>query len=360
MRALDQRGITLVEIVIGMALLSSTILTSTLTYTAIARLQQKGTTVRTVQDNGRYILENIVRDTRNSALILSKEPGTPFPAFTTVNTQEIGGAVTYQWDNVGQRLYRCLGNTNCTAATGTTVGGKEIRVTDAKFTYFNQPGAKPFLKIALRIEQEDNSFSTFSEHAAAYDISTIISPREVNPDSTVAATQASVTTTATYTPGATLTNGVQFQATQNQSAPVCGGGNTVDASAYNGQTVILYSQCPAPSIAYTFTYKGAQNPNTFIVSGKADFDIYNPGSPIMRIQLSSVGGRIDQTLTFDNPTYTQHQVDMSALKLKDGDQITIGITFTNDSCTGCSTGQPNGDRNAYVDFLGILSGGQFH
>jgi prepilin-type N-terminal cleavage/methylation domain-containing protein len=58
-------GFTIVEVIIGMAILSVAMLIATLGFTTIVRLQEKAQTAQNIQQNARYIAEAINRDVRS-------------------------------------------------------------------------------------------------------------------------------------------------------------------------------------------------------------------------------------------------------------------------------------------------------
>ncbi len=66
MRMANQSGMTLVEIVFGMAILSSALIIGSLVFSSIANLQQKGSAQQKVQQTGRYVLDVIEKNIRAS------------------------------------------------------------------------------------------------------------------------------------------------------------------------------------------------------------------------------------------------------------------------------------------------------
>lgn len=175
-------GFTLIEIIIGMAILSVTMLVATLGFTTIVQLQQKAKTVQHIQQNTRYIIEVLSRDVRNSDTYqLNMGSGNSAELLLPNNiNEETVIRYTYNPENKGS-LYRyvCM-YPSCITATGTTGENlipSNIRLLSMDLKKLNeQSGANSPLRIYLTATQRDNLDET-DPYYYEYDATTIVMPR---------------------------------------------------------------------------------------------------------------------------------------------------------------------------------------
>jgi prepilin-type N-terminal cleavage/methylation domain-containing protein len=174
LQASPQSGLTLIEVVIGMALLSAALLITALSYSAIVRLQQKGASGRTTQQNGRYALESIERDVRNSTAV-------SVPSSTSIilgNSQGDGGTVRYSLSNEQLIRSTCVpdasGNQVC---ADVSVSSDGVRVTSLSIQQVQATGGVPFVQVSLRVEQKIASLQIYDPYASVYNLTTTVAPR---------------------------------------------------------------------------------------------------------------------------------------------------------------------------------------
>lgn len=170
----SQGGFTLMEIVIGMALLSSAMVVAGVTYSSISRLQQKGAAGRLTQQNGRFALESMVRDVRNAATVTVPSP----TSLTVTNSLSDGGTVTYTLNGTQLDRQACIivsdGQSNCTA---TAISGSTVRVTQLVVEYNQPAGAVPYVKITMQVQQKTPGLEIYDPYAQTYNLTTTVTPR---------------------------------------------------------------------------------------------------------------------------------------------------------------------------------------
>lgn len=179
---MNNNGFTLVEIVIGMAILSVTVLVATLGFTTIVQLQQKAKTVQHIQQNTRYIMEVLSRDVRNSDTYqLNVGSGSSAELLLPNNiNEEAVIRYTYNPENKGN-LYRypCT-YPNCLAATGTAgenLVPSDVRLLSMDLEKLNeQSGANSPLQVYLTAAQRENLDET-NPYYYEYDATTVVVPR---------------------------------------------------------------------------------------------------------------------------------------------------------------------------------------
>ncbi len=158
-------GITLVEVVIGMALLSSAMITASLTFTSISKLQQKGATQRAVQQNGRYVLEGIARDIRNAKAAAVNSP----TALTLQYNQNLNGQaatdVNYTFAN------------NAILRNGVSVTDG-VFIQAVRYQNLAPAGDKEALQVDMAVWlKQPGSVSSSDPYAYAYSLSTVATLR---------------------------------------------------------------------------------------------------------------------------------------------------------------------------------------
>lgn len=172
----NDNGITLVEVIIGLALLSGAIMTATASFIAISRLQQKSATVRTVQQNGRFVLDDIIRNIRNSTIVTVPGGATTGKCISLAGgTEAAADTITYAFV-AGTGL---VSNTIGDCHGGNLVATGDTRISDATFT-IGQPTAsnKQFVNVDLTVEQGDETIAATDPYAYKYDLTTSIELRE--------------------------------------------------------------------------------------------------------------------------------------------------------------------------------------
>jgi Tfp pilus assembly protein PilW len=171
----SEAGLTLIEIAIGMALLSTAAVVATMSYTSVAKLQQKEVQVRSVQQTGRYILEAMVRDIRNSS-------GFDINGTTLTVTNSVSNKlqVRYVWtDSDGNGQNDRLERSTCIESV---CGQAQPVASDIQVTRLSYdapglpPAARPFIKINMTVERVDPD-PTSKIYNQAYDLSTTVSMR---------------------------------------------------------------------------------------------------------------------------------------------------------------------------------------
>lgn len=174
----SQRGLTLVEIVVTMALLSSALTVAVLAYTSISKLQQKGISVRAVQQNGRYALETVVREIRNSAGVNVISP-TKLELSASNSTSEQGGKIIYEYNASSQKLIRTY-----TPQFGSPevkdVATGSVRITAFTFAQVQASAqSKPVIEIYMKVKQLDSGVDgTLDTYNYDYEMRTSVTPRD--------------------------------------------------------------------------------------------------------------------------------------------------------------------------------------
>jgi prepilin-type N-terminal cleavage/methylation domain-containing protein len=164
----NQGGMTLIETIIGLALLSMAMLVAVLVYTTIVKLQNKSATGRSVQQNGRYVIEGMMRDIRNA-----KTVGVP-SADTVAIIDTAGGQIAYCWDG-SATLKRLAGPGSCTA-DGVSIASNAIRVTKANFELIPS-SPLPFVNIELELQQRTVGLLGTDVFAQTYTLSSMATVR---------------------------------------------------------------------------------------------------------------------------------------------------------------------------------------
>lgn len=156
-------GFTLVEVVVGMALLSSAIIVSTMSYAALSRLGLHGASTRATQQRGRYVLEGIVKDIRSAKTVsISQDPQRLY-----LQNPFDGATICYWWDSASKAIMR----KTITADEGSCQDGQTasegVQVTGA--TFARAPGC--LVKISLDIKDSgeitDPSQPTYKQYRLA-------------------------------------------------------------------------------------------------------------------------------------------------------------------------------------------------
>jgi prepilin-type N-terminal cleavage/methylation domain-containing protein len=174
---LREQGFTLLEITIVTALLSAAMLITVVSYTSIARLQQKGVVARSVQQNGRYALEAMTRDIRNAAAVTVPTGNTSVSLTASFGD---GGTVLYTWNQANAQLNRqsCIpdnsGNPVCTT---TVASSADVRVTAMNIQYLAPPGGIAFIQIDMTVEQKAVGLPIYDPYSGSYKLTTTVSPR---------------------------------------------------------------------------------------------------------------------------------------------------------------------------------------
>lgn len=173
---MNERGMTLIEIVISTALLSSALVMAASVYASTTKIQLKGASLRSVQQSSRFILDQIARDIRNSAVITS----TGTDHLRLANSQDVGGAVEYRYVvTAGKgKIQRCPYNASGSPLGCGDIGDTNIYVTAASFDYHGStPGKTPYVKIDMTVQYDPALVSTDAA-AFTYNISTIVASRD--------------------------------------------------------------------------------------------------------------------------------------------------------------------------------------
>ena len=169
----NERGVTLVEVIIGLALLSGAIMTATASFIAISRLQQKSATVRTVQQNGRFVMDDIIRNIRNSTTVTPILPGSCITL--AGGTEAAAPTLTYAFTAANG----LISNTHQSCTVGDPVATGDTRITTGSFRIGQpSPGSKQFVDVDLTVQQGDTTIAATDPYAYKYDLTTSIELRE--------------------------------------------------------------------------------------------------------------------------------------------------------------------------------------
>lgn len=179
---MNQRGMTLIEIVIGMALLSTMMMVAVLSYTSIAKLQQKDTQVRGVQQSGRYVLEAMVRDIRDSASFTLDESTKKLTLHNSIsNKLQISYVYvdTDDEDTEPDQIQRqtCVEGV-CSDPKDQPLAS-DIRITELSYKTpsATNTAVRPFIKITMKVEQEDAGAAGNLTYGQSYDLTTTVAMR---------------------------------------------------------------------------------------------------------------------------------------------------------------------------------------
>lgn len=172
----NERGITLIEIIIGFALLSTTMVIGVSSYASISKLQQNGATVRAVQQGGRYALEAITRDIRSAGgLTLNSAQ-----CLSILSADPDQNTITYSF--YSEKLYRSETTAgtlpDCNGA-GSVVTIGNSRVTALTFTLPDTSTVqKAFVVVDMDVAQLDATLTDVTDqNKYAYHLNTIVTPR---------------------------------------------------------------------------------------------------------------------------------------------------------------------------------------
>ena len=153
----SEAGVTLIEVVIGLALLSSALLVANLSFASIAKLQQRGLSGRAVQQGGRYILETLGRDIRNAELVVRPNE-TSLDLTNNFNSRVVN---CYRLSN-GQIMRGDLVNGAC--ENQRSISSDNVRVEGVKYELTGPQGRQDSVRISLVVRdrslltQESDSF----------------------------------------------------------------------------------------------------------------------------------------------------------------------------------------------------------
>lgn len=113
----NNRGFTLVELVIAMAIFSLAVFAAVGLFVSIVRGERRNQDIRYVQQNSRYIVESVSRDIR-VAQTVNVEAGNE--SIVVSNERQLGSRIRYALDGDDITREICSG-TSSTACTGTGV-----------------------------------------------------------------------------------------------------------------------------------------------------------------------------------------------------------------------------------------------
>lgn len=172
----DQKGFTLMEIVVGFALLSSILVVGASSYASISKLQQNGATVRNVQQTGRYALEAISRDIRGSGSLQSNSS----LCLSLLSTDPTQNTITYTFQP--GELYRnetAVGVPVDCGNGGTKVSVGDSRVTNVTFVVPpTNSTQKSFVLVEMDVAQLDPTITSITDpNKYSYHMSTAVTPR---------------------------------------------------------------------------------------------------------------------------------------------------------------------------------------
>lgn len=185
-----QRGFTLVELTIAMALLSSGIMASVLTFTTISRVQQHSIAIRTVQQNSRYILSGLAQDIRNASVISTLDHQRPCTMGKGLYLTNSGnqGAEAYCFDAANSQLLKCPvaqydSVTNPCAPVQT--GDASLKFVNVDFDCqncnqaANNTSARTFVDINMRVQYNPPgaNLGQYDTYYYQYDLNTVVTPR---------------------------------------------------------------------------------------------------------------------------------------------------------------------------------------
>ncbi len=173
---INQKGFTMMEIVIGFALLSSILVVGASSYASISKLQQNGATIRSVQQTGRYALEAISRDIRGSGSLQSNSS----LCLSLLSTDPTQNTITYTFQP--GELYR--NSTPVGSPVDCGNGGTKVTVGDSRVTNISfivpptNSTQKSFVLVEMDVAQIDASITSITDpNKYSYHMSTAITPR---------------------------------------------------------------------------------------------------------------------------------------------------------------------------------------
>lgn len=165
-----QDGLTLVELTIGIALLSTTLVVANLSYTSISRLQQRGIATREVQQSGRYVLEAISRDIRNSDVAVLRSSS----GLRLINS--LNGSQTIEYSYEGNRVLRRVCGPDGTCGAAVSISGDTVRINRVEYQLGDDPESN-FIKIALQVQQSTEGLLPSDNFYQSYDLTTNVALR---------------------------------------------------------------------------------------------------------------------------------------------------------------------------------------
>lgn len=166
------RGFTLLEIALGTALFGLVMLGAVTTFTAVIQTQQKAATGRAIQQEARYALDTIVRDTRIAS-------HAEIDASQIILTGALSSDTKVRYYlNVGEsRIYREICGISC-GAVGDPLTSNSARVTDLAFSNPTS-NVKPSIRIDITMQQRDASITNEKDpYYFRYDLNTLVTTRE--------------------------------------------------------------------------------------------------------------------------------------------------------------------------------------
>lgn len=182
-----QNGFTLVEITIAMALLSSGILASVMTFATISKLQQHSIAIRTVQQNSRYILSGLAQDIRDATVISTldhQHPCTTGKGIYLTNSSD-QAAEAYCYDATNQQLLKCPIGSAGSTCTAVQTGDVNLRFVNVDFDCQNcnqaasNTSARTFVDINMRVQYNPPgaNLGQYDTYYYQYDLNTVVTPR---------------------------------------------------------------------------------------------------------------------------------------------------------------------------------------
>lgn len=168
----SESGLTLLEIAIGTALLSTSMVVAVMSYTSISKLQQKGIAVRGVQQSSRYALESIARDIRNADVVdIPNNNGT---SMSLTNSFSSTNRVDYSYNN--QQILRSdCQDANCSIPT--SILSESSRAESVNYELVQPVGGRAYIIVRMRVVQAVAGLSSVDPFSKTYDLSTVVTLR---------------------------------------------------------------------------------------------------------------------------------------------------------------------------------------
>ncbi len=147
---MTQRGYTLVELLIAMAVFSAVLLITSVGILAVLKVQQNGLASRNTQQNGRFALEDMVRTIRTASAVVADQSVQPNTLCLTLPSMR----VKYYVDSATNVLRKAEIDTTDPAACSQTPTGVAITSSDVVVSALTTTpvGANPIsLELVLTI-----------------------------------------------------------------------------------------------------------------------------------------------------------------------------------------------------------------
>src|SRR3989344_8832478 len=137
-----KRGVTLIELLLYMAIMSIFLLTLTDIFVSIVNVRLEGEATSAVEQDGRYIVSRLAYDINRASLVLA--PGTyGSPGTNTLSIDIAGTTYTYSLSGSNFQLVNDLGANN--------LNSSESKVSNINFQKIGNSGGKNTIKLSFTV-----------------------------------------------------------------------------------------------------------------------------------------------------------------------------------------------------------------